>query len=268
MSPQLADDLESLRRSKNLDLGSRKGKQPGGYQATLEEQREPFIFMNAVGLQRDVEILLHEGGHAFHTIAARGEPLQFLRSAPIEFCEVASMSMESLGAEHYDVVYDDQADAARAKRTYFEGVIRILPWIATIDLFQHWLYTHPGHSRDERAAEWLRLRARFGPNPEHLDWSGFEDWRRIEWQRQLHLFHAPFYYVEYGIAQLGALQLWMKARENPRQALANYRAALALGGTRPLPDLFAAAGIRFDFSERTLAPLVNAVRDELAQLPA
>jgi len=267
MSPQLADELESLRRNKNLDLASRKGKQPGGYQATLEEQREPFIFMNAVGLQRDIEILLHEGGHAFHTIAARGEPLQFLRSAPIEFCEVASMSMEALGAEHYDVVYTDPADAARAKRTYFEGVIRILPWIATVDMFQQWLYTHPGHSRDERATEWLRLRERFGSSPEHMDWSGFEDWRRIEWQRQLHLFHAPFYYVEYGIAQLGALQLWMKARENPRQALANYRAALALGGTRPLPELFAAAGIRFDFSERTLGPLMNAVREELAQLP-
>lgn len=267
LSPQLADDLESLRRRKNLDLASRRGKQPGGYQATLEEQREPFIFMNAVGLQRDVETLLHEGGHAFHTIAAREEPIVFLRSAPIEFCEVASMSMEALGAEHMDVVYANSADAARAKRAYFEGVIRILPWIATIDSFQHWIYTHPGHTRDARADEWIRLRDRFGPSADHFDFSGFEDYRRREWQRQLHLFSHPFYYVEYGIAQLGALQLWMKARENPRQALANYRSALALGGTRPLPELFAAAGIRFDFGAKTLGPLVRAAGEELDRLP-
>jgi oligoendopeptidase F len=233
MSPQLADELESLRQRKNLDLASRKGKQPGGTRRRSTSRREPFIFMNAVGLQDDVETLLHEGGHAFHTLAARDEPLRFLRSAPIEFCEVASMSMEALGAEHYDVLYAIPADAARAKRNYFEGVIRLLPWIATIDAFQHWLYTNPGHTREQRASEWLSLRTRFGPSPDNLDWSEFDAWRRIEWQRQLHLFHAPFYYVEYGIAQLGALQLWMKARENPRQALANYRAALALGGKRP-----------------------------------
>ncbi len=267
MSPQLAEDLESLRRNKNLDLASRKGKQPGGYQATLEERREPFIFMNAVGLQRDVETLLHEGGHAFHTIAAKDEPLQFLRSAPIEFCEVASMSMEALGAEHMEVFYPDPAEAARAKRTYFEKVITLPPWIATIDGFQHWIYTHPGHTRDERAKEWMRLRTRFGPSAEHFDFSGFEDYRRHEWHRQLHLFQIPFYYVEYGIAQLGALQLWMKARENPRQAMANYRAALALGGKRPLPELFAAAGIRFDFSAKTLGPLMRAVGEELDRLP-
>jgi len=267
MSPQLADEFESLRTNGNLDLSSRKGKQPGGYQATLEERREPFIFMNAVGLHGDVETMLHEGGHAFHTIAARGEPLQFLRAAPIEFCEVASMSMEALGADHMDVVYADPADAVRAKRAQFEGVVRILPWIATIDSFQHWLYTHPSHTREQRAAEWMRLRLRFGPSAEHYDFSGFEDWRRRDWQRQLHLFQIPFYYVEYGIAQLGALQLWMKSRENPRQALANYRAALALGGTRPLPELFSAAGIRFDFTEKTLRPLMSAVGEELASLP-
>ncbi|MEA2710311.1 MAG: oligoendopeptidase, partial [Phycisphaerales bacterium] len=163
--------------------------------------------------------------------------------------------------------YANPADAVRAKRDQFERVVRILPWIATIDSFQHWLYTHPGHSRGERTAEWLRLLDRFGPSPDHFDWSGLEEHRTSMWQRQLHLFQVPFYFVEYGIAQLGALQLWMKSKENPRQALANYRAALALGGTRPLPELFAAAGIRFDFSEKTLRPLMNAVREELASLP-
>ncbi|HEY7114940.1 MAG TPA: M3 family oligoendopeptidase [Tepidisphaeraceae bacterium] len=263
VSPALAEDFESLRTRNNLDLQSRKGKQPGGYQCSLDEAREPFIFMNAAGIQRDVETLLHEGGHAFHCLAARDENLVFLRAAPIEFCEVASMSMELLGADHFDVFYD-QADAARAKRTLLEGIIKGLTWVATIDSFQHWLYTNPGHSRDERTAEWLRLQDRFASK---LDWSGYEHVRRTGWQRQIHLFQVPFYYVEYGIAQLGALQLWVKSRQDPHRAIANYRAALRLGGTRSLPELFAAAGLVFDFSPRTLEPLMNAVADELAALP-
>ena len=263
LSPELSSDFDVLRRRNNLDLASRKGKQPGGYQCSLEEIREPFIFMNAAGLQRDVETLLHEGGHAFHCLAARDEDLVFLRSAPMEFCEVASMSMELLGSEHFDVFYDE-ADANRARRTLIEGIIRILPWIATIDSFQHWTYTHPGHSATERTKYWLSLLDRFSS---YVDWTGLEAVRESQWQRQLHLFHAPFYYVEYGIAQLGALQLWMKARQDPRQALRNYRAALKLGGTRPLPELFSAAGIRFDFSDRTLAPLMNAMAEELRRLP-
>ena len=265
LSPPLAAEFETLRANRNLDLDSRKGKQPGGYQASLEEARQPFIFMNAAGVQRDVETLLHEGGHAFHMLAAAPEPLVFLREAPIEFCEVASMSMEALGCEHFDVFYADPTDAARAKRTYLEFVIRSLPWIATIDSFQHWLYTRPGHSRAERTAEWLRLMGRFYGKQ---DWSGYEAAREALWHRQLHLFGIPFYYIEYAIAQLGALQLWMKAKQDPRRAIANYRAALALGGTRPLPELFAAAGIRFDFSEQTLRPLMNELREELDRLPA
>jgi oligoendopeptidase F len=264
LSPALADDFDSLRRNENLDLASRKGKQPGGYATELDELRQPFIFMNAAGLHNDVEILLHEAGHAFHSLATRDEPLLFVRSAPIEFCEVASMTMELFGGEHLDIFYNAE-DHARAKRKHFEGsVLASLTWIAMIDSFQHWLYTHPGHTRDARTQEWLRLVDRFGPD---VDITGVEEPRSKQWQRQLHLFQCPFYYIEYGIAQLGALQLWMKSKENPHQALSNYRAALALGGTRPLPELFAAAGIRFDFSEKTLMPLVNAVREELASLP-
>ena len=263
LSPQLADDFDLLRQHHNLDLDSRKGKRAGGYQSNLNEIREPFIFMNAAGLQRDVETLLHEGGHAFHTLAARDEPLVFLRSAPMEFCEVASMSMELFAADHLEVFYNE-ADQARAKRVQLEGIIRVFPWIAVIDSFQHWIYTHPGHTRDQRTLEWLRLLDRFGSK---LDWRRFEDARASMWQRQLHLFHVPFYYIEYGIAQLGALQLWMKAKQDPQRALNNYRSALKLGGTRGLPDLFRAAGIEFDFSEKTLLPLMHAVRTELEELP-
>ncbi|HUB25792.1 MAG TPA: M3 family oligoendopeptidase, partial [Tepidisphaeraceae bacterium] len=228
LSPELATDFDLLGRNGNLDLDSRRGKQPGGYQMSLEESRQPFIFMNAAGLQRDVETLLHEGGHAFHFLAScRTEPLVFLRAAPMEFCEVASMSMELLGSEHLEVFYND-ADAARAKRKGIEGIIRFLPWMATIDLFQHWLYTHPGHTPAARTEYWLSLLDRFGGG---IDWSGHETARAVSWQRQLHLFHVPFYYIEYGIAQLGALQLWVASKTNPRKALSNYRAALALGGT-------------------------------------
>ncbi len=264
LSPALGGQFAALRRHDSLDLDSRKAKQPGGYQASLEESRRPFIFMNAAGLQRDVETLLHEGGHAFHFLAAaEAEPLVFLRNAPMEFCEVASMSMELLGGEHIDVFYDE-ADTARAKRSLLEGIIRFFPWMATIDGFQHWIYTHPGHSREQRAEQWLATLDRFGGG---TDWSGHEEIRASQWQRQLHLFHAPFYYIEYGIAQLGALQLWMKAKEDPHRALSNYRAALKLGGTRALPDLFAAAGIAFDFSHRTLRPLMAAIGEELSRLP-
>jgi oligoendopeptidase F len=127
------------------------------------------------------------------------------------------------------------------------------------------MYTHPGHSRSERTTEWLGILSRFSGS---VDWTGLEKVRESMWHRQLHLFHAPFYYIEYGIAQLGALQLWMKAKEDPRKALANYRAALALGGTRTLPELFSAAGIAFDFSEKTLRPLMHELANELAALPS
>jgi oligoendopeptidase F len=265
LSSQLAGDFDSLRVNKNLDLDSRKGKAPGGYQSTLDEVGQPFIFMNAAGMHGDVETLLHEGGHAFHALAAKTEPLVFLRHAPIEFCEVASMSMELLGCEHFDILYKDPADIARAKRQQLEGVIRLLPWVATVDAFQHWIYTHPGHTAAERTAAWLEVRKRFMGA---VDFSGLEEAHAAMWQRQLHIFELPFYYIEYGIAQLGALQLWLKSQTDLPQALSNYRYALSLGGTRALPELFSAAGLVFDFSEKTVAPLVEAVSEELGRLPA
>lgn len=263
LSPALGEDFSVLRRSGSLDLGSRKGKAPGGYQASLLEKREPFIFMNAVGTQDDIRILLHEGGHAFHTLAARHEPLVFLIGAPIEFCEVASMAMELLGAPHLDAFYPDPADQRRARRDHLKKVVGTLPWVATIDSFQHWIYTHPGHSRDQRTEAWLALADRFGHD---VDWSGYETWNRRRWMAQLHLYHLPFYYIEYGIAQLGALQVWMKAKSDPHGALAAYRNGLRLGGTRALPKLFEAAGIHFDFSKKTMQPLALALEEELERL--
>ncbi len=245
-----------------LDLDSRKGKAPGGYQYTRDRSRRSFIFMNAAGLYRDVETMIHEAGHAFHAALARHEPLLPYRDAPIEFSEVASMGMELLSMPAWQEFYPSSEDLARARRAQLEDrALVILPWIAAVDAFQHWLYTHPAHTRDQRNAAWLGLMDRFG---RAVSWDGLSAERAREWHRQPHLFIHPFYYIEYGIAQLGALGLWLHARQHGAESgLAHYKRAMALGGSRPLPELFAAAGLTFDFGEATVARLAGALEAAL-----
>ena len=262
VNPELGEQFGFLREHKLLDLANRKGKAPGGYQTCYEDRRLPFIFMNAVGLDSDVRTLLHEGGHAFHTLACRGEPLSAYRESPLEFCEVASMTMELLGARRLDPFYKP-AEAGRSNRKLLEGIVLILPWIATVDAFQHWIYSHPDHTRADRRAAWRGLLDRFGGS---VDWSGHDDARDHSWHRQLHIFLYPFYYIEYGIAQLGALQIWQRSLTDRAGAVADYKKALALGGSRPLPELFAAAGARFDFSDRLIASLMDTIGNELEKL--
>lgn len=263
LDPRLADYFDLLRQNNVVDLDNRKGKAPGGYQSTLAEARLPFIFMNAVGVQRDVETLVHEAGHAFHALAARDQRLGAYRGAPIEFCEVASMSMELLTAPYWKEFYTNPAEAIRARRDHLQGIIKFFPWMATVDAFQHWIYTHPSHSVAQRDAYWLSLMDRFGGIE---DWSDYEETRASLWHRQLHIFEIPFYYVEYGIAQLGALQLWQASLKDHKAALDNYLKGLSVGGSRPLPELFTAAGITFDFSDKTIGPLMDAVHASLAEL--
>ncbi len=265
VDPDLGAQFRFMSDRSLLDLESRKGKAPGGYQATFEERRVPFIFMNAVGRDTDLRTLIHEGGHAFHALAVRDEPIAQYRHAPLEFSEVASMGMELLASPYLDVFYREPAGARRSLRELLEGIVLIFPWIATIDAFQHWLYTHAGHSRDERRAAWVRTFERFAPG---VDFSGHEKERGSLWHRQLHLFVVPFYYVEYGIAQIGALQVWRRARTDHSGAVRQYREALALGGSEPLPALFAAAGAEFDLTTRILGPLMAAVTDALDELAA
>ncbi len=264
LSPELGKFFDSLRDGTSLDLDSRKGKAPGGYQLQRDYSRKPFIFMNATGLQRDLETMVHEAGHAFHSIYADDLPLIDYRSAPLEFCEVAAMSMEMLTYDFLDEFYSTE-DANRAVREHLEGIVSILGWIATIDAFQHWIYTNPNHSRNERHAKWIELGERFGSI---LDWSGFEDWRKVGWQRQLHLFSYPFYYIEYGIAQLGALQFWLQYKNDPNMALENYANAMKLGGSRPLPNLFSAGGLKFEFGTEIMENLMAEVKNQLSELPA
>jgi oligoendopeptidase F len=258
----LAENFQEMQNLKLLDLDNRKGKAPGGYQSTLSEARVPFIFMNAIGLQRDVETILHEAGHAFHAQATRDEDLYAYRGAPIEFCEVASMSMELLGNEFLEEFYSTP-EANRARKTHLEGIIGFFPWMATVDAFQHWIYTHANHTRAERKAAYLKLMDRFGGD---VDYSGCEAARAYSWQRQLHIFIHPFYYVEYGIAQLGALQVWANSKADKAKALDDYKKSLALGGSRPLPELFAAAGCKFQFDVATIKPLIQLANSELKKL--
>jgi len=264
VDPALGGHFQVLIDHRLLDLESRKGKAPGGYQCQYQEIRRPFIFMNAAGLQRDVETLLHEGGHAFHSLESKHHDLVANRDSPIEFAEVASMTMELLGAPHLGVFYRTEDEARRARIDHLDGIIALFPWVAMIDGFQHWVYTHPGHSRSERRAAWIGLMDRFGTG--QVDWSGFEEVRANRWKRQSHLFGAPFYYIEYAIAQLGSLQVWRNYRQDPGRAISDYRAGLSLGNTRPLRELFAAAGIRFDFSRENLEDLLTLVHAEIESL--
>jgi len=263
MDSELAQMFDSMRGGGCLDLDSRKGKAPGGYQYQRQLSRVPFIFMNAAGMHRDLTTMVHEAGHAFHSLLSKSDPILAYRGSPMEFAEVASMSQELLTLPYLEEFFS-KPDAERARRELLEGVISMLPWIAQIDAFQHWVYLNPGHSSAERTKAWLDLDARFGGA---LDWSGIEGSRAHMWQRQLHLFGMPFYYIEYGIAQLGSLQLWLASKKSEKDALAAYKRALTLGGSKPLPELFAAAGLRFDFGPATVQSLMDAVGAELDRLP-
>lgn len=277
IDPRLAEMFATLGDGSNtngpadgalMDLDSRKGKGPGGYQYMRDRVREPFIFMNAAGLHRDVETMVHEAGHAFHSMMCNDEPLLHYRHSPIEFAEVASMSMELLSMPHWggaNGFYSDKANHNRAMREQLEGSISMLAWIATIDAFQHFIYGNPEHTHEQRTQHWLELDERFGSD---VSWDGLQRERETQWQRQLHLFSHPFYYIEYGIAQLGSLQLWMRSLdEGEAVAIDAYLHALSLGGSRPLPELFEAAGIKLDFSVETIARLAERVEAELAKLP-
>ncbi|MCZ6835981.1 MAG: M3 family oligoendopeptidase [Planctomycetota bacterium] len=264
MHEDLSNLFEQMRDGESLDLDSRKGKAPGGYQESLDRKRKPFIFMNAAGLHHDVVTMVHEVGHAFHCQLSRDEPLVQYRHAPMEFCEVASMSMELIAYPYLGEFYDE-AEQARAKRDHLERIVGLLPWVACVDAFQHWIYANPEHSREQRTAHWLELRDRFGLD---LSWEGLEHYRESAWHRQIHIFEVPFYYIEYGIAQLGALQLWQQSLESEAGAIENYQKALTLGGSKPLPELFETAGLTFGFGPSTMKSLMDEVETKLASLPA
>jgi len=264
LDPFFAECLDILQEMGHLDLESRIGKAPGGYNSTLPEIGVPFIFMNASGSSRDVRTLLHEGGHAVHSFLMRNIPFVPNRNIPSEVAELASMSMELLSMKYWDTFYDNEKDLNRAKIEQLEGVVNIFPWIARIDKFQHWIYTHPQHTQNERRAYWLKLADAFGDQV--VDWSGLENEKANSWQKQLHLFEVPFYYIEYGISQLGAIAIWKSYQEHPEETIRRYKEALSLGYTKPISKIYETAGIAFDFSENYIKSLVSFVENELKSL--
>jgi oligoendopeptidase F len=264
LRPFFGDCLQQMNTMKHLDLESRNGKAPGGYNMPLAESGAPFIFMNAAGQMHDVTTMLHEGGHAVQSFLTHNLELNAFKDYPMEIAEVASMSMELFTMDYWDVFFDNKEDLIRAKEHQLERVITIFPWIAVIDKFQHWIYEHPQQTVEERTKAWMEILSDFSDNV--IDYSGLESFRENHWQKQLHLYEVPFYYIEYGIAQLGAIGMWMQYKKNPEQALDNYMKALSLGATKTLPELYKAAGLTFDFSPGNIKVLMDFVREEMEKI--
>lgn len=263
LNPYFRNCLETMKDMRRLDLQSRKGKAPGGYNCPLAETGVPFIFMNSAGTMSDVITMMHEGGHAIHSFLSHDLSLSAFKEYPMEIAELASMSMELFSMEHWSVFFKNPKDLERAQLEELERVISVLPWIATIDRYQHWLYTNPGHTKEQRNKAWIDTLSEFSTGI--TDWSGYEDYREAMWQKQLHLYEVPFYYIEYGIAQLGALAMWRQYKQNSQQALDNYCKALSLGYTKTLSQLYETAGIRFGFSPEYVAELAQFIRPALEQ---
>jgi oligoendopeptidase F len=262
--PYFGDCLAIMKEMNHLDLESRKGKAPGGYNMGLPEIGVPFIFMNAASSLKDMTTMVHEGGHAVHSFLAKDLMLKEFKDVPSEIAEVASMSMELISMDQWHLFFPDKADLIRAKKQQIKSVIHILPWVATIDKFQHWIYTHPNHTVDERKAEWLKIFYEFSPAV--LDYSGLNEYAAQRWQAQLHLYEVPFYYIEYAIAQLAAVAMWKQYKEDGTKALDNYMAALKLGYSKSLPELYETAGIKFDFSQKYIHELISFLKAEYEQL--
>lgn len=261
---KLGSKLATMKANNLFDVESRKGKAPGGYNYPLAETGAPFIFMNSANSLRDLTTMVHEGGHAIHTFLTADLELNDFKHCPSEVAELASMSMELISMDNWDVYFDNEEDLNRAKKEQLADVLKTLPWVAVIDQFQHWIYTNPNHSAADREETFKQIFNRFG--------AGFADWTDLEqqfgngWQKQLHLFEVPFYYIEYAIAQLGAIAVWKNYKENPEKALEQYLAALSLGYTKPMNEIYETAGIKFDFSAEYVKELASFVKAELEKL--
>ena len=264
LNPYFKGCLQSMQDQNRLDLESRKGKAPGGYNCPLAETGAPFIFMNAAGTMADVITMMHEGGHAVHSFLAHPLKLSAFKEYPMEIAELASMSMELFTMEHWDIFFNNADELKRARLEELERVISVLPWIATIDKYQHWLYTNPGHSNEQRENAWMSILKEFSTSI--TDWTGYEEYRAHLWQKQLHLFEVPFYYIEYGIAQLGAIAMWRQFIQNKDAAITNYMNALSLGYTKNLKELYSTAGIQFDLSPGYVKELGSFVKERMAEM--
>ncbi|TAF43176.1 MAG: M3 family oligoendopeptidase [Sphingobacteriales bacterium] len=256
--------LQAMKDNNFFDVESRKGKAPGGYNYPLAETGAPFIFMNAANSFRDLTTMVHEGGHAIHTFVTADLELNDFKHCPSEVAELASMAMELISMDYWDVFFTDAEELKRAKKYQLRDVLKTLPWVAVVDAFQHWIYTHPTHTTAERTEAWKTIFTKFGAG--FVDWSNHQHALENLWQKQLHIFEVPFYYIEYGIAQLGAIAVWKNYKENPEKGLQNYLEALKLGYTKSMKEIYQTAGISFDFSATYIKELIDFVQKELAKL--
>jgi oligoendopeptidase F len=263
LRPYFGECLSTMKEMKHLDLESKDGKAPGGFMYPLYEIGVPFIYMNAVGSQRDVVTMVHEGGHAVHSFLSRDLAMTEFKSTPSEVAELASMSMELLSMDHWDVFYSDDNELKRSKLEQLEKALETLPWVAAIDKFQHWIYTTE-HTAKERKEQWLKINSKLGNQV--INWEGQENALAILWQKQLHLYEVPFYYIEYGMAQLGAIAMWRSYKELGEQGLDNYMNALKLGYTKTIGEIYEKAGIKFDFSASYVKELADFIKEELEKL--
>ena len=263
LKPYFGECLSTMKEMKHLDLESKNGKAPGGFMYPLYEIGVPFIYMNAVGSQRDLVTMVHEGGHAVHSFLSRDLSMTEFKSTPSEVAELASMSMELLSMKHWDVFYDNKEDLKRAKREQLEKALEGLPWIAAIDKFQHWIYT-TDHTAEQRREQWMEISSELG-NPV-VNWEGQEDSLANQWQKQLHLYEVPFYYIEYGMAQLGAIAMWREYILKGEVALDNYTRALKLGYTKSIGEIYETAGIQFDFSAKYVKELSEFIKTQLSEI--
>ncbi len=260
----LGEKLEIMKANNFFDVESRKGKAPGGYNYPLSESGAPFIFMNSAGSFRDLTTMVHEGGHAIHTFVTADLELNDFKHCPSEVAELASMSMELISMDHWDEFFPDKEELKRAKQYQLRDILKTLPWVAVVDAFQHWIYTHPEHTSEERTVAWKEIFGKFGAN--FVDWSEHDEAFANLWQKQLHIFEVPFYYIEYGIAQLGAIAVWKNYKENPERGLKDYLEALKLGYTKSIKDIYKTAGIEFNFSAAYIKELADFVKSELKKL--
>lgn len=264
IDPLLGQKLSIMKANNLFDVESRKGKAPGGYNYPLAETGAPFIFMNSANSLRDLTTMVHEGGHAIHTFLTADLALNDFKHCPSEVAELASMSMELISMDNWNVYFDNEQDLVRAKKEQLVDVLKTLPWVAVIDQFQHWIYTNPNHNAADRETAFKQIYTRFGAG--FADWDGYEQQFGNVWQKQLHLFEVPFYYIEYAIAQLGAIAVWKNYKENPAHGLQQYLEALKLGYTKPMDKIYETAGIKFDFSDAYVKELANFVKSELDKL--
>lgn len=264
IKPYFGECLAIMKELKHLDLDSKKGKAPGGFNYPLHEIGVPFIYMNSVGSQRDLVTMVHEGGHAIHSFLTRDLALTGFKDTPSEVAELASMSMELLSMDYWDEFYTDKAELKRAKKEQLEKALETLPWVASIDKFQHWVYENPTHTVEQRYTKWTEIMKAFGSN--QVDWTGNEKALATLWQKQLHLYEVPFYYIEYGMAQLGAIAVWRNYKQNPDKAIEQYMAALKLGYTKSIKEIYLTAGIEFNFSQAYVKELVDFIKEELKKI--